>query len=231
VRSVVHEGRGTALGAVLGAGLILALLIGMLAAPTGRGEAQEAERKAGQEEGKGVEVEVFAPEGGHAAGRHASGFFVDLEAEFPTGVGATGAKEQLTGPGAHQNQPPFPGAFGPGKDESFPGLVVLLSTTEIGAGPGQNLAGLFNLTGFTDRSAGETEVWATWIVGAPLFGEGESTAYVAIAADKDDNGVFDDAPGAVPDSDGDGDVDKKDLRAYGVASNIEEVPFVINPNP
>lgn len=230
MRSVVHAGRGTALGAALGAGLILALLIGMLAADTGRGEAQASGRKAGHEGKKDVEVEVFAPEKGHVAGRNADGFFVDLEAEFPTGVEATGSREQLTGPGAHQNQPPFPGTFGPGKDESFPGLVVLLSTTELGAGPGQNLAGLFNLTGFTDRSAGETEVWATWIVGAPLFGEGESTAYVAVAADKDDNGVFDDAPGAVPDSDGDGDVDKKDLEKFGVASNIEKVPFVINPN-
>ena len=230
MRNVVHARRGTVLGAVLGAGLVLALLIGLLAA-TGRGEVQAAEREAGREGEKGVEVEVFAPEKGHVAGRNASGFFVDLEAEFPTGVGATGAREQLSGPGAHQNQPPFPGAFGPGKDESFPGLIVLLSTTEIGAGSGQNLAGLFNLTGFTDRSAEETEVWATWIVGAPLFGEGESTAYVAVAADKDNNGVFDDAPGAVPDSDGDGDVDEKDLEAFGVASNIERVPFEINPNP
>jgi hypothetical protein len=68
-------------------------------------------------------------------------------------------------------------------------------------------------------------------VGAPLFGEGESTSYVAVAPDKDKNGVFDDAPASVPDADGDGDVDKKDLEAFGVASNIEEVPFVINPNP
>jgi len=166
-----------------------------------------------------------------AAGRAAKGFFVDLEAEFPTGVAATGAREQLAGPGVHQNAPPFPGAFAPGKDESFPGLIVLLSTTEIGAGPGQNLAGLFNLTGFTDRSVRETEVWATWIVGDSLFGEGRSTAYVAIAADKDRNGVFDDAPAAVPDADGDGDVDRKDLKKFGVASNIERIPFVINPKP
>ena len=231
MRSVVHAGRGTALGAALGAGLVLALLIGMLAAATGRGEAREAERKAGYEGEKGVEVEVFAPEKGHAAGRNASGFFVDLEAEFPTGVAATGANEQLTGPGANQNQPLSPSAVGPVRGESFPGLIVLLSTTEIGAGAGQNLAGLFNLAGFTDRSAKETEVWATWIVGAPLFGEGESTAYVAVAADKDDDGVFDDAPSAVPDSDGDGDVDEKDLEVFGVASNIERVPFEINPNP
>jgi len=213
----------------LGLGLLVALVIGAVALTAGgREEAQAAEKK---DDDKGIKVEVFAPENNHAAGRNASGFFVDLEAEFPTGVAATGAREQLTGPGVHQNAPPFPGAFNAGKDESFPGLIVLLSTTEIGAGPGQNLAGLFNLTGFTDRQPDSTEVWATWIVGAPLFGEGESTSYVAVAADKDKNGVFDDAPGAVPDADGDGDVDKKDLEAFGVASNIEEIPFVINPNP
>lgn len=218
-------------GVSLGLGLLLALVVGAVALATGGREEARADEKGEDGGKKGVKVEVFAPEKAHAAGRGASGFFVDLEAEFPTGVAATGAKEQLTGPGVHQNAPPFPGAFNAGKDESFPGLIVLLSTTEIGSGPGQNLAGLFNLTGFTDRQPDSTEVWATWIVGAPLFGEGESTAYVAVAADKDENGVFDDAPGAVPDADADGDVDKKDLKAFGVASNIEEVPFVINPNP
>lgn len=216
-------------GVSLGLGLLLALVIGAVALAAGGHEEARANEK--KDSGKGVKVEVFAPENNHAAGRGASGFFVDLEAEFPTGVAATGAKEQLTGPSVHQNAPPFPGAFNAGQDESFPGLIVLLSTAEIGAGPGQNLAGLFNLTGFTDRQPDSTEVWATWIVGDSLFGEGESTAYVAVATDKDKNGVFDDAPSAVPDADGDGDVDKKDLKAFGVASNIEEVPFVINPNP
>jgi hypothetical protein len=223
----VVVGRGVAL---LGVAFALALVVGLLALASGRGEAQATQGPRAEGGGKPVSVEVFAPEKGDAAGRNASGFLVDLAAEFPTGVAATGAKEQVTGPGAHQNAPPFPGAFAPGKDESFPGLIVLLSTTGIGAGPGQNLAGLFNLTGFTDRK-NETEVWTTWIAGAPLFGEGKSTAYVAVAADKDGNGVFDDAPNAVPDADGDGDVDRRDLKAFGVASNIGEVPFSINPTP
>lgn len=133
------------------------------------------------------------------------------------------------------NTPPFPSPFGPGQDDAFPGLIVLLSTTEIGAGPGQNLAGLFNLTGFTDRERGETEVWSTWIVGDSLFGEGRSKVYVAVAKDKDkdkdNNGVYDDAPAAIPDSNGDGRINQVDLRRFGVASNIEAVPFRINARP
>lgn len=214
----------------LGLGVGLALLAGAVVFSATPGEeADAAVRNASA--GERVKVEVFAPEPGHNAGRSAKGFFVDLEAEFPTGVEATGAKEQLSGPGAHMNQPPFPSSFGPGKDDAFPGLIVLLSTTEIGAGPGQNLAGLFNLTGFTDRKPGETEVWATWIVGDSLFGQGPSKAYVAIAKDKDGNGVYDDAPAAIPDASGDGKVDQVDLRKFGVASNIEVVPFRINARP
>jgi len=48
-----------------------------------------------------------------------------------------------------------------------------------GAGSGQNLANLFNLTGVTDMSDNETELWDTWIVGAPNFGVNtESTIYL-----------------------------------------------------
>lgn len=217
---------------VVGSGVVAALLVGVLTlslAPREDAEAQSAAKSVSAS--NGVKVEVFAPEQGHRAGRDGKGFFVDLEATFPTGVKATGAKEQLSGPLAHMNAPPFPSAFGPGKDDAFPGLIVLLSTTEIGAGPGQNLAGLFNLTGFTDRAPGETEVWATWIVGDSLFGEGPSKAYVAIAKDKNKNGVFDDAPAAVRDFNKDGKANRADLERFGVASNIEAVPFVINPRP
>lgn len=75
-----------------------------------------------------------------------------------------------------------------------------------------------------------TELWATWIVGASAFGTGNSTLLVAIAEDKNGDGFFNDAPNAVPDADGDGDVDKDDLEASGVASGRVEVEFFINPN-
>ncbi len=124
----------------------------------------------------------------------------------------------------------MPGTFSLGKDDRLPGLVVLLSTTTVGAGPGQNIANLFNLTGVTDLRDDETELWDTWIVGAPNFGVNtESTIYVAVVADLDGNGVFDDAPSVVPDSDLDGDVDAKDLHALGLASKVETATFFINP--
>jgi hypothetical protein len=109
-------------------------------------------------------------------------------------------------------------------------LVVLLSTTIVGAGPGQNIANLFNLTGVTDLSDDETELWDTWIVGAPNFGVNtESTVYVAVVDDLDGNGIFDDAPDVVPDTDADGDVDARDLKAIGLASRVEKATFFINP--
>ena len=46
-------------------------------------------------------------------------------------------------------------------------------------------------------------------------------------ADKNGNGVFDDAPDVVPDADGDGIVGTRDLKAFGVASNIERRKFFI----
>ena len=108
-------------------------------------------------------------------------------------------------------------------------LIARADGTPTGfSGPGQNLANLFNLTGVTDRTKRSTELWATWIVGAPLFGRNTApTAYVAIAADRDHDGIYDDAPDTVLDADRDGDKDEQDLNAYGVASNIETIDFFI----
>lgn len=94
---------------------------------------------------------------------------------------------------------------------------------------GSNVANLFNVTGVTDRTDDEVEIWDTWIVGAPNFGcNTNSTVYTAIAADKNGNGVYDDAPNVVPDADGDGDVDKKDLKAFGLASNVKKADLFIS---
>jgi hypothetical protein len=51
--------------------------------------------------------------------------------------------------------------------------------------------------------------------------------YVAMAGDTDHDGILNDAPNEVPDSDHDGDVDEKDLQAIG-ASSIKAVDFTIN---
>ena len=184
-----------------------------------------------ENEKKPVKIEMFAPEEGHRVGIGGKGWFVDLEIEYDAPLAATGFSDfQLTGPAVHNNVAPFPGTFSAGKDDRLPNLVVLLSTTTVGAGAGQNLANLFNLTGVTDLSDDETELWDTWIVGAPNFGVNtESTIYVAVVDDLDGNGIFDDAPGVVPDADMDGDVDEKDLKALGLASKVEKATFFINP--
>jgi hypothetical protein len=172
-----------------------------------------------------VEVEVFSPRNGDVAGKESRGFFVDLALRYPTAA-SSGASFQLTGPGTHQNQAPFPGAFAPGADEKLPGLIVLLSTSTVGARNAQNLANLFNLTGFTNQKT--NEIWDTWLVGGPVFGKNvRSVLRVAVAADKNKDGIYNDAPAVVPDVNRDGRINAVDLKAYGIASNIAVVPFEI----
>ena len=173
-----------------------------------------------------VQVEVLSPRNGDVAGKQSKGFFVDLALRYPS-IAASGADFQLTGPATHQNQAPFPGSFAAGVDDKVPGLIVLLSTTTIGAKNAQNLAGLFNLTGFTNQKT--NEIWDTWIVGAPSFGKNvHSVLRVAVAADKNHDGIYNDAPAVVPDSNHDGRINAVDLKAYGIASNIAVVPFQIS---
>jgi hypothetical protein len=182
-------------------------------------------RKASKKADPAVQVEVFSPRKGDLAGKGSRGFFVDLAVRYPS-LAASGADFQLTGPATHQNQAPFPAAFAPGVDEKLPGLIVVLSTTTIGAKNAQNLANVFNLTGFTNQKT--NEVWDTWIVGAPSFGRNvRSVLRVAVAADRNRDGVYNDAPAVVPDSNRDGRINAVDLRAFGVASNIAVVPFEI----
>jgi hypothetical protein len=182
-------------------------------------------RKTSKKGGSAVQVDVFSPREGDVAGKLSKGFFVDLAVRYPS-LAASGADFQLTGPTAHQNQAPFAGAFGAGADEKVPGLIVLLSTTTVGAKNAQNLANLFNLTGFTNQKT--NEIWDTWIVGAPSFGKNvHSVLRVAVAADKNKDGIYNDAPAVVPDGNHDGRINAADLEAYGVASNIAVVPFVI----
>jgi hypothetical protein len=189
---------------------------------------------------KPVRIEVFAPERHDNAGANGFGWVVDMEVDFLgknlQEAGFSGL--QLTGPGAHNNVAPFPGMFSPGRDDRLPGLVVLTSTT-IGpdvnsafSGPGTNLANLFNLTGITNRDNKETELWDTWIVGAPIAGQNvDTTLTVAVVDDLNHDGVFNDAPNVVPDLNHDGRVDAQDLELLGVASNIVTVPFRINGAP
>lgn len=122
--------------------------------------------------------------------------------------------------------------FGLGKNEALPGLVVIFNNTPPAlGGPGRNLANLFQFTGFQDRLdiGGRTVyryVQTVWQVGAPLWC-GWTKAVAAIVADKNDNGLLDDAPDTLPDLNGDGVVDERDLALFGVASNIAVVTFYV----
>jgi hypothetical protein len=173
-----------------------------------------------------VKVQVLAPRSGDVVGKQSRGFFVDLALQYPS-LASSGADLQLTGPGAHQNQAPLPGAFAAGVDDKLPGLIVLLSTSTVGARNAQNLANLFNLTGFTNQKT--NEIWDTWLVGASSFGKNvRSVLRVTVAADKNKDGIYNDAPAVVPDSNRDGRINAVDLKAFGVASEIVAVPFRIN---
>jgi len=175
-----------------------------------------------------VGLDVFAPASGDLAGVGSRGFLVDLVARYDRSLAATGASPELTGPGVHANAAPLPGSFGNGANlDHFPGLVVMLSSTKVGAGPGQNVANDFNITTITDRRSDRTEIWATWIVGAPnaFATVGQNTPsrlFVAVV-----NGT---APDVLLDMDQNGVIDEKDLELMGVQiiSNIVKRDFTIN---
>lgn len=181
-----------------------------------------------ENESEVVTIEMFAPAKNDRAGIEGRGWFVDLAVIYPDLASSGFTNFQLTGPGPHNNVAPFPGTFSPGADERIPGLIVLVKTTTIGAQSCQNLANLFNITGVTNVTKTSFEIWDTWLVGAPLFGKGKTKIYVAVAADINQDGIFNDAPNAVPDADGNGVCNKKDLEAFGVASNIVKEKFFIN---
>jgi hypothetical protein len=177
-----------------------------------------------------VAIKIFAPGKGDVAGVGSRAFLVDMAIQFNGNLASTGASPELTGPGPLQNAGPFPGTFGVGANKDhFPGLVVLLSSTLIGAGPGQNVANLFNVNAVTNRDASGTEIWSTWIVGAAnSFGKvGELTPSHLFTAVVE--GI---APDVVIDMDGNGVLDKRDLKLMGfkVLSNTPKVDFVVNGN-
>jgi hypothetical protein len=181
-----------------------------------------------QEGEKSASIKVFAPGKGDVAGVGSRGFLVDLSVQFNTDLAGTGASLELTGPGPLQNAGPFPGTFSLGANlDHFPSLVVLLSSTTVGSGPGHNVANLFNINAVTNQDAAGTEIWSTWIIGAPnAFGKaGEKTpSHLFVAV------VEGTAPDVVIDMDNNGVYDKKDLRlmGYKVISNTPQVDFVVN---
>ena len=206
--------------------LVLAVSVVAVAAVLAGGATAKTYKPKSSEADMPVSVEVFAPRPGDVVGKGSRGWFVDLALQYPS-LASSGAEVQLTGPGAHQNQAPLPGAFAAGVDDRLPGLIVLVSTSTIGARNAQNVANLFNLTGFTNQKT--NEIWDTWIVGAPSFGRNVgSVLRVAVAADKNKDGIYNDAPAVVPDANRDGRINAVDLKAFGLASEIVAVPFRIS---
>lgn len=183
------------------------------------------------DEDRAASLTIFAPGEDDVAGVSSRGFLVDLAVEFDGDLAATGASSELTGPGVLQNAGPFPGTFSVGANKDhFPGLVVLLSSTTLGAGAGQNVSNLFNIIAVTNRTPTKTEIWGTWIVGAKnAFGiEGQQTPsrlFVTVV-----EGV---APDVVTDMNGDGKHDAKDLKlmGYKVISKSRHVDFIVNGLP
>lgn len=204
---------------------VAALMLGIVAMPVALADDSEHDE---QERGKFALITVFAPGKGDVAGVGSRGFLVDMSVQFNTDLAGTGASLELTGPGPQQNAGPFPGTFGLGTNlDHFPGLVVLLSSTSVGSGPGHNLANLFNVNAVTNQNAEGTEIWSTWIIGAPnAFGKvGEKTPsrlFVAVVEGA--------APSVVIDVDSNGVFDRKDLKlmGYKVISNTPQVDFVVN---
>ena len=180
------------------------------------------------DDGKSANITVFAPGKGDVAGVGSRAFLVDIAIQFNGDLTSTGVTPELTGPGPLANAGPFPGSFSVGANlDHFPGLVALLSSTTLGAGPGQNVANLFNINAVTNQDAAGTEIWSTWIIGAPnAFGRvGEHTAsrlFLAVVEGA--------APDVVIDMDGNGIFDRKDLKlmGYKVISNTPRVDFVVN---
>lgn len=228
-RSASRRGRfGTIVGA---ATLVATTLSGAQGAGADGGQRGP---EPSQDQQRRVHVTILTPRPGDNAGVGGLGWIVNLSLRFPGGPDglrrAGFSAPQLTGPAGHNNIPPFPGTFSTGRDDRLPGLVVLVTT--FSAGPGTNVANLFNLTGVTDRDRNTTEITDDWIVGAPNFGLNvESQIIAAVVDDLDGNGVFDDAPNQVPDSNGDGTIDAQDMKALGLASNVATVKFRINGNP
>ena len=184
--------------------------------------------KTDNDDDKSVRITVFAPGKGDVAGIGSRAFLVDISVQFDGNLATTGVTPELTGPGPLANVGPFPGSFNVGANlDHFPGLVVLLSSTTLGAGLGQNVANLFNINAVTSQNASGTEIWSTWIIGAPnAFGRvGEripSRLFLAV--------VEGTAPDVVIDMDGNGSFDKKDLvlMGYKLISNTPKVDFVVN---
>lgn len=234
--------------------LLSAITISMLATAI---TAQADDGKSDDEDDYSVKVQVFRPLNGDVAGYDARGFVTSASIQFPgdidtTGLGVginpvTGLKQsygELTGPGAHQQLPPYHGTFSVAVNEHFLGLVVLQDTGRFNRRPVpfevnrfqyttddlidiKNIADLFEITAVQNQTTKGTDVWTDWIQGGsanfgPLNQVIKSKISVTIVEGR--------APAAVVDANGDGVVNAADLTAMGykILSNTVTRDFYVN---
>ena len=234
--------------------LLSALTLSMLATAM----PAQADDDNDDDDGRTVKMKVFRPLNGEISGYDARAYIVSAVLDFKgdlstTGVGqginpVTGLPEsvaELTGPGAHQQLPPFHGTFSVDTNrDHFPGLVVLQDSARFNlrstpATPGvfqystndlldqKNVANLFEITTVINQTTNGASIWTDWIQGGSgNFGRiNEVTRSVLLVTFVE--GV---APAAVTDANSDGTIDEKDLSAMGfkVLSNSIKRTFFIN---
>lgn len=209
------------------------------------------------DDGKPVKLKVFRPLNGEIAGYDARAYIVSAALRFPGDLSTTGLGQginpitgfpqsvaELTGPGAHQQLPPFHGTFSVDTNrDHFPGLVVLQdtgrfnlrTTPELGAFQYttnnlvdmKNVANLFEITTVIDQNTKGTSVWTDWLQGGsgnfgPINQVTKTTVLVTFV-----EGI---APAAVTDANNDGLINEEDLTAMGytVLSNTIKRTFFLN---
>jgi len=130
-------------------------------------------------------VTVFAPSDGDVVGVSGAGWVVDLSITDETGTNAVINAANGYHPGF--SNPSNSTQFHPGSSATTPGLVVLFNDTpsvngSLLQGPSTNLAGLFQINGYSLVDNGTTaQTWNTWDVLSDAFGQGtpiNMTVYV-----------------------------------------------------
>lgn len=235
--------------------LLSALTLSMLA--TAMPAQADDDNDDDDDDNKPVKLKVFRPNNGDVGGYDARGFITSAEVTFPgplstTGLGqginpVTGLPQsvnELTGPGAHQQLPPYHGTFSVDVNEHFPGFVMLQDTARFNARstpatPGvsqyttndlvdmKNIANLFEITAPVNQTTRGTTVWTDWLQGGSgNFGPVDQVIRTKILVTI----VEGTAPQAVTDANGDGEIDEKDLTAMGykVISNTVKRTFFHN---
>lgn len=202
-----------------------------------------------------VKLKVAIPADGDIAGYDARAYIVAASVQFPGDLSTTGLGQgtnpasgnpttvaELTGPGAHQQLPPFPGNFtATANSDHFPGFVIWQDTFRGNARVAtptpdvykdplldvKNVAGLFEITTVINQTTKGTKVWTDWIQGGSgNFGRIDEVTETNMVVTM----VEGQAPNAIVDANSDGVFDENDLTAmgYNVISNTVKVKFFVN---